>query len=295
MIKYREERKVLKMKPTIIFKNILVMTIIIAFAPGCYHFQEPVNERKTLDNGAMEIVEYTRDKTGKNFQAKIVSQEKTRILVIKPVETSPSGIAASAKILDEQNGLLYHIELSTTVDGRGVWFRESTNSDVLTASISKKNNRVYESYNINGETLMFDYPELEDAAMDKIFSKYMQGDPLDSSPEVIEIAEKLAEFDAFYTPHAGNSLHNNPDGEMLMSVLNDAVFANLVIGSDGGGGPELIKNPLRRVCWAAWTCTGFKCRFGGWANPVCVACAGTAVACIMAEIACWFIGCNCCF
>ncbi len=281
------------MKPTIIFIIMLVLIITLINVPGCYDSQEPVGGQNVLDSGNIEVIEYTRDKAGKNFHAKIVSQGKTRKVVIKPVETSPSGVAVSARILNEHGGLLYHIELSWSADGRGVWFRESTNSDVLTASISKRNNRVYEKYNINGEILAFNYPELEDAAMDKIFSRYMHGQPLDSSPEVIEIAEKLAVFDAFYSPHADNSLHDNPDGELLMSVLNDAAFANLVTSEDGD--PRRIKDPLKRICWGALTCAGFKCQYGGWANPVCVTCAGTAVSCIVAEIACWFLGCDCCF
>ncbi len=69
-------------------------------------------------------------------------------------------------------------------------------------------------------------------------------------------------------------------GSFLFGVeVGDGWFRNL--------GPH-----ADRVCSYAIKCVNFKCRFGGWGNPLCVACGGTRAACAIAAIACHFADCG---
>ena len=106
--------------------------------------------------------------------------------------------------------------------------------------------------------------------------------------------EKLrSEMPSLWAPHMGNTLHDNRDGELLLSLLSEPDFASFVTGTVED--PQRVTDPAKRTCWAALTCANLMCRFGGVSNPVCVACGGVAAACIITEIACWFTGCDCCF
>jgi len=281
------------MKTLACISSILAAAIMVLITPGCFRSQDPADSPVYEKGGSIEIVDVTRDETKKIFRARVLRNDESRNIAITRADGAPFPGAMSAETRDDEGNLLYRIEMAMIPGEDALWFLEQTETDVLTAYIRRTRDRVYERYDINGETLEIDYPRLEDAAMDKIVARYLKGEELNSTPEVEEVAARLAEFDAFYSPHIGNSLHDNPDGELLVTLLSDPSFAGLVTGEELD--PQLIKDRTKRACWAALTCTGFKCKLGGLANPLCDACAGVAVACIIAEIACWFLGCDCCF
>jgi hypothetical protein len=273
--------------------SLMLVAAVLSPAPGCSRSEAPVSSTARENIKGIEIVKAVRDESRRVFRAEIARNNESRNVIITRADEAPLPLAMKAEIRDEKGNMLYRIELAFPPGQDGIWFLEQTASDMLTASISRTSDRVYERYEINGDKLAIDYPRLDDEAMDKIVARYLRGEALDSAPEVEEVGARLADFGAFYERHLGNTLNNNPDGELLMTLLNDQSFADLVTGNQQS--PQLIKDRLKRTCWAAVTCASFKCKLGGLANPLCDACAGVAAACIIAEIACWFLGCDCCF
>lgn len=240
----------------------------------------------------VEIRDVERDETRRTVAANVSRDGIERRLTLAPLRDGPSpGVVAS--IADDGS----FFELAIGVDERTgtVWLRERTATDEMFISVRQQGGRVFEAYEINGARLAFDRPALPVAQLDKAVARYRAGElALSPSPEMQEMADRLARFDAFYTPTVTNSLHHNPEGELLVGLLTDPAVAGLVTGE----WVEPLRNvtPAERVCYLASLCVSFKARFaGGLANPIVASCIGTFVACVFTEIACWFIGCDCCF
>jgi hypothetical protein len=240
----------------------------------------------------VEIVEMERDEARRTVAATVVEHGlEARITIVSLTDGPSPGLVATIESDDKS-----FFELSIAMDETSgeLWLRERTAEDVLTLTRREANGRVYESYEINGDELSLSYPSIGQAGLDKAVAQYRAG-KLDaySSPEIREIGDVLAKFDAFYTPTLSNTLHDNAVGELLMSLLNDPTMSDLVTG--GEITPNRVDGLGNRFCLAASRCAAIKCPFGGSANVVCAACTGATMACIIMEIFCWFAGCNCCF
>ncbi|MBI4721243.1 MAG: hypothetical protein HY770_08510 [Chitinivibrionia bacterium] len=271
---------------------LLIAVLVVPFL-GCRSTTETTISSDQARFEAPRIVGVSADRLGGAIDVRISSADELRVVSIALEADDARGNSMSASIENERGAMLYKIIVGLDPNSRKHWLSEMTDADTLHASFSVANGRVFERYNMNGDIISFSYPSISDEAMDRLVARYKKGEPLDSSPVVCEIAEKVRLFDEYYGKHLGNSLHNNPDGFMLVSVLHSRDLAQQ-LSSDENIGLQ-ITNPLKRTCWAALTCANLKCKLGGLANPICDACAGVATACIIAEIACWFLGCDCCF
>ncbi len=192
---------------------------------------------------------------------------------------------------------LFSIEIALDEESGHIWYREQTDTDFLIASISRTPERVREEYVANGNHFATNYPNIGPRGIAKAKELFYQGRfPVIGSRAFLEVGEKLAEFDAFYRPYRSNSLHNNPEGARLMSALTDHSLRSLIVeGTPHGERPlatQRVDGWDSRFCWGATVCMTFKCLTG---NPLCIPCSGAVVACVIMEIACWFIGCDCCF
>jgi hypothetical protein len=238
----------------------------------------------------IEIRDVERDETRRTVAATVVEHGIERQLTLVPLPDGPSpGLVATI----DDDGSFFELSIAINEHTGELWIRERTAVDEMTIVLRDQGGRTFESYDINGERLSFDYPAVEPSQLDKAVARYRLGDAGSAAtPELREVAAALAVFDAFYTPTTGNTLHNNPAGDLLVSLLSDPVAAGALTGEDV---TPLHTGAAQRVCWAASVCSRFKCGFGGLVNPLCTACAGTTAACVFTEIACWFVGCDCCY
>lgn len=239
-----------------------------------------------------EIVDVERDDTRRTVVAGVAQDGIARRLKLsRVVEHSATMMVASV----EDDGGFFELSIGIDEHTGEVWVRERTAVDEMTIRVRRHDGRVDESYEINGDRLAFNRPDLPLVQLDKVIARYHAGELWQSdSPEMAEMNEKLSAFDAFYTPTTSNTLHNNAQGELLMDLLTDPGTAGALTGHD-----RIVhrKNtPAERVCWLAVTCVSLKARFlGGLPNPITAACIGTMAACVFTEVACWIAGCDCCF
>jgi hypothetical protein len=238
----------------------------------------------------VEIRNVERDETRRTVAATVSEHGIERRLTLAPLPDGPSpGLVA----MIDDDGSFFELSIAINEQTGELWIRERTAVDEMTIVLREHEGRAYESYDINGERLAIDYPALEPAQLDKAVARYRAGDAdAAATPELLEAGAAMAVFDAFYTPTTGNTLHDNPAGELLVSLLSDPVAAGALTGEDV---TPLHKGAAQRVCWGASVCSRFKCGFGGLANPLCIACGGITAACVFTEVACWIAGCDCCY
>jgi hypothetical protein len=274
----------------------LVMWSFIALAlmvPAC---TERANNSDTgspvvVTGNGVEIMNVERDETRRTVVATVSQHGIQRSLTLAPLPDGPSpGFTA---ILDD-NGSFYEMSIAVNEHTAEVWIRERTAVDEMTMTIRQADGRVFESYEINGERMAFERPDLPFVQMEKALARTRAGTiHTAATPELRETGEVLAAFDAFYAPTLSNTLNNNPAGELLMSLLEDDVMTGVVVGDDPA--PDRKDGLAQRGCFVATRCAAVACLIGGSSNPICAACAGAATACAIVEIYCWFAGCDCCF
>lgn len=242
--------------------------------------------------GGVEIVSLERDETRRTVEATVSNHGVERHVTLVPLVDGPSpGLQAT---IASDGGTFFEVSIAYDERTRELWVRERTAVDEMTLTMREHEGRVFETYEINGARLEFDRPAMTAAQLDKAIARYRSGEIASAAtPELREVGEKLAVFDAFYTPTMSNTLHHNSDGELLMALIADPTVAGLVTGEDVT--PQRADGSVQRLCYAASLCMAWKCKLGGITNPVCVACVGTYVTCVIAEIICWFAGCDCCF
>jgi hypothetical protein len=238
-----------------------------------------------------EITHLERDETRRTVAATVAEHGIERHLTLAPLPDGPSpGLVAT---LDDGESF-YELSIAVNEHTGELWIRERTAVDEMAMTFREAHGRVFESYDINGERLSFDYPALEAEQLDKAVARYRAGDiDMAATPELREVGVTLAAFDAFYTPTTANTLHDNPAGSLLVSLLSDPIAASAITGGDVT--PQRVDGAAQRVCWAASLCMRYKCKLGGLANPLCTACGGVTAACLFTEVACWIAGCDCCY
>lgn len=241
--------------------------------------------------GPVAIKRVVRDTEKKEIVVTLTTGEGERCVRILPWVESPLPLSLVAEISD-RGGVLYGVTMAwDPEDPDRSWLVERTDENVMTASMHRVGDRLIEVYDIDGDVFEVDYPALDPETRRRAIVHSRYGwQP--ESPDVAEFLGKCREFEAFYARHAGNTLHNNADGELLVSLLTNEPFVGAATGAKDGGGPQQMDKRAERICALAALCARLKCMFGGWMNPACVACSGTATACLIATILCWFVNCN---
>jgi hypothetical protein len=239
----------------------------------------------------VQLFNLQRDDTRRTVAATVVDNGQSRRLTLAPLSDGPSPGFVARMAAGEA-----YFELSVAINEvtGETWIRERTAVDEMTMTIREAGGRMYETYNINGAWLALDRPAVTQGQMEKAVHRYRNGDIESAAmPEMQELGTALAAFDAFYSPTATNTLHNNANGEFLVSLLFDPALAGAVTGQEVA--PGRIEGLSQRFCWGVTRCAAFKCAFGGFENPVCLACFSAVVACVVMEIYCWFADCSCCY
>ena len=251
----------------------------------------PMPVTLSLPTGEVTVSEVTRSEKEKRIGATVVCAEGTRnVTIIRCKQPGlPEGFEAQ---LSDGDDVLFSIAYGWGRKGQRVWFVERAGSDVMSGEMWRIDNRVVEEYDINGATFRAEYaaadaidPSREDdSAVGGGTAEGVRGEEYRRAREAFEV---------FYDNHIASDLRSNADGELLASLLTNEAFAKSVTGGKDPGGPHLMGDKTAdRICGIATLCGFLKCWAGGIANPLCVACMGTSIACVMAEMACWFADCG---
>ncbi len=277
------------------FVAVLIPLLVLV---GCQGQVQRPNETDNLvvdfPGDPVTVVDIVRDAHAKEIEAKVLVGSSERYVTIMASKESPLPVGFSAELADGNGDLLASVEVAWD-PGRPdrVWLKEQTRSDVLTASLRRVGDRMIETYDINGEAFVMDYAPLDPASKLHAANHFKNGEsPRTEVPEARELVEKFKEFEAFYSQHAGNTLHNNPDGELLVTLINDEHFAGQAVGKDHPRPQKVLDRTSSRACAIAGICSLFKCMLGGWANFICISCGGVSLACSITVIGCWIAGCD---
>ncbi len=275
---------------------LVALLVLVCALPACRGSREtdaPMapDDATLFQMGSARVTRISTDRQSRTIAAKLTTRRGARTAYVEPIPDSPLPNGVRATIVTETGNTLFQIDMAWSESSEQLWIREQSGSDVRTMWRNTARGQVFESYDVTGDRAEFDYPLLPPGQMDKLAAAVRSGRSTSGlPPEHREVALSFERFAAYYAPHTTNSLHANPDGELLLQLIAEPAFVQRAIG--GGQPPTRIKSAAGRICFIAATCTSLKCRFGGWANPLCIACGGTAVTCFMAEVGCWIAGCE---
>ncbi len=229
-------------------------------------------------------------------------EEAKRYIALAPRSDGPYPCGATGVIRDAAGNLLFEISVawdSSRPDH--LWLRERTGADELTLYYDRQEGHITEHYILNGSECTIEYPEMEISELKRL-SRLCQQSHLVQSTETARLDDKsrvclgkIREFHAFYSRFSTNTLHHNPDGETLVRFI-ESEYLQEFLGShriskiEPGDMQLMSSGASNTVCAIASLCGVLKCMFGGWVNPLCVACGGTAAACAIAEIFLAFVG-----
>jgi hypothetical protein len=278
--------------------------LLVAFLPGCGNeTRAPVEGTKPgfdSPQGYVSVLDLVRDEQARRIEARILVGGSERHLTVKQPEGAPLPFGFCAELTDIDRNLLFGLQLAWNPDTPdSVWVKEETQSDWLTLFVRRSGNRVTEEYIVNDEPFSVDYPIVDSElspydVIDSVLSESTE----QASPEAKELVARIADFKAFYERYAGNTLNANPDGEVLVSLLNDEDFVNYAVG--GGitlkrGYDGALRSPtgrwFSRFCALASLCSAIKC-VATPGNPVCLPCTGASVTCGIVIVAEWITGKN---
>jgi hypothetical protein len=239
----------------------------------------------------VEITRIERSEPRRTVRATVSTHGVEQCVTLAPLPDGPSpGFTA----VIEDGDSFFELSLAADEASGEIWIRERTSVDEMTMMLRQHRGRVFEQYEINGNAMSFDHAVLDPGQIEKALGHYRAGQiGSAATPEMRELGEVLAAFDAYYTPTMINTLHDNAAGDLLVSLLEDPVFAGVVTGGDPS--PDRVDGTVARLCWLAARCTALKCMFGGPSNAICVRCSGTVIGCAILELWCWWRGCDCCF
>ena len=246
-----------------------------------------------LPIGRVDILGFEIDRPNREVRFEILvhwpnSDSEKKILSIGPSNIGPLGQGGRMTLRDEDKRLLCEVLLDWDVDRPNAFgITERTSQDELTVRYSIESGMVTESYLINGASKEFSYPLLDIKATE--FGPETRGFG-GWSPAMTRAGE---EFETFAEPYRDCTLNSNKDGEMLIYLVTDTDFIHWAEGQlvNTRLGPAKIEgtesprgaNSLELICGIAGVAT-LKCFFGAWANFICIAASGTALACSIANI-----------
>jgi hypothetical protein len=275
-------------------RKIVRVFVVALLAGGCSddvnipgNTAVPVAELPAYD---VVIARVVRDPDNRTISTQLTAGSAERQINITPFSTVdlPVGFAADLSGPDE---ILYHVSLAwDPEDPANFRLMERSGEDFLTLSAGRSDDRLFEEYVINGDRFRADYPDLDRETRRRIMTHSGDG-RLSCDPAIVEFAGKYAEFKNFYGRFSDTSLNHNPDGALLVALLTDDQYVAAAVGARDNGDPgKMADKTADRICATATICGAFKC--GTLVNPLCVPCAGTSLACAIAEVVCWIFDCG---
>ena len=186
------------------------------------------------------------------------------------------GRGFTLNLLDDRDNVLITITQRWGMDTDNThhyFMHEATAADTLTLNATVSGEHVAESYVYNGNATDFDYT---------------RSTPSENSA--------IAAFDDFYhhpRVSATRSLDDNREGQMMIGLVTDTAFIawarRSIRPAHQTDQAKVACDEICNTCSAASACSLVKCPFGGISNPVCVACTGVGVACVITWVARFFI------
>jgi hypothetical protein len=246
-----------------------------------------------VTKSGIQILEVERSEALRTVEATIAVAGEERRVAITKLFDGPLASGITARLTNEAGPDAFEFSIAADPATGEMWYRAQAGTDVLTASVHRTGARVYESYEINGDRFDVDYPALPPEQMQKAFARYRSGtlgQAVDA--DLQEINGKLSAFESFASAHEVPAFSGSGDGAVLASLLGDPAFAGLVSGDPID--PQRVDGLDYRTCLALSWCVTFSCAIPQfwW---LCVPCSGGLIGCIIMEVICWFIGCDCCF
>ncbi len=291
-------------------RALVAVAVTAALLAGCQGQRKdplrPSNAAESVfssPHGPVTVLALARDEEEKTIDAMISVGGRVRNLSIRSLETISLPVGVLAELKGPAGSPLVSIEIAwDSREPDNVWFRETTALDALEVSILRTRRGIREEYKANGETFAVEYStrlfELRRERWSRTINVGVEEGELQ---DIAGSPAQVKAFEEYYARHVGSTLHENPDGEVLASLINDEEFAAFLVGrpsaaehagAEGGYCADHIEDKTAiRICAIASVCSVTKCLLGGWANFICVACGGTSLACGISQIGCWIADC----
>jgi len=258
---------------------------------GCNdEVQKPETTKRVVVNTVMGPVEVTSLKQDVNLRAFSVRVAGTQVDATLEIVPSGDGVTTfggTATLSDASGAPLYSLEMTLDRSTGDVIYRESTGDDYLSFSVREENDRIYETYDANGDIASFAYPVLNEETRMRVGNLVKHNLPTGHLPaDAREYAAQAASFRDYIAPHAGSPVNNSPEGQLMVQVLSSPEVPNILVG-----GPNLqIKKGIKAFCHSMTVCTVVTCTFLP-GNPVCLFCSGGVIACevffVIADLVGW--------
>ena len=238
--------------------------------------REPI----AITESGIEIIDVTRRMDERIVEAVIVAGGEERQVTVQPLLDGPLPSGVTTTLLGSDDRQLERRSYGWDANTGASFVRQESEDGVFEMTQTLAGGRVVEEYRFNHSVLRLEYAQLAPEHYDKITSKYLRGESLDdTTPAVQEFASSLRQFDEFASQLPA-SLTQQPEDDVIGSLLNDRVFVSTVTGEELA--PTALKD---MICNFFNTCAAFSCRFFG-GSQVCTICLAGSLACLFLEWIC---------
>jgi len=273
-------------------RKLMAILVCVLSLVGCDNDVQKPDRRKqdvTVDTrkGPATLTDVKRNDERKELTAHVDGTQFSGTLRIVPAGDGIVTSGGTAMLIDASGRLLYSIEITVNQETNEIVYRQATEDNYMVSGILEQNDRVQESYDIDGDRASFDYPLLSYETQGRTLNLVQHDLPTDQlSPDMREYAAQAQAFQAYYMPHANNSLRNNEAGELLVQLLSSPEVSNAVIGRH----PEQMNRLIQSICNLFTACSAFACRLLP-TSAICGGCLGGVLACaIFQAMAPWIWG-----
>jgi hypothetical protein len=249
---------------------------------------EPVSF--AVNDAHVRLVSATTNRLAASVQVQLEATEATGSVTTHRLDLrgrSPRNqqMGASARLLDAWGETQFEVGVAWNPESNVAQFWERSTVDELDFVIQENSGQIMETYTLNGEVRILKYPESTAADFEEALRRVRTG--VGSSELPLDVA--VEQFDRLY--RSQHTLDDNPHGQLLVAIVTHPQFSDWLEGFLYPYGRDTYATIDRdKLCLIASACAATKCLAGGMANPLCTACGGVSIACVIADLVLWAFG-----
>ena len=282
-----------------LIQGTMLFAAVVTMVPACNTPSTPLQSADVVTAGTVtftaagspvRLVSATKDRLAGTVHAllevtKATGEVDTHQLELRGHEPRDQQIGAAARLLDPWGKTEFEVGVAWTPQESTTQFWERSGVDELDFVIQKNSEEVTETYTLNSEVQTIQYSPFSEEEMEQALYRVRAGDA--SSECALDRA--LVQFEHLYRKQ--HTLDNNRHGQLLVAIVTNPTFNDWLEGFVYPDGRDTYSTIDRdKLCLIASACAATKCFAGGMANPLCTACGGVSIACVIADLALWAFG-----
>jgi hypothetical protein len=282
-----------------LIQGTMLFAAVVTMVPACNTPSTPLQSAGavttetvslTAAGAQVSLVSATKDRLSGTVHVLLevtnaTGEVDTHQLELRGNDPRDQRIGAAARLLSPWGETEFEVGVAWSPEESTTQFWERSKVDELDFVIHKNSEEVTETYTLNGEFQTIRYPESTAMDFEDALYRVRTGD----ASSDVALDQALVQFDRLYSKQ--HTLDNNRHGELLVAIVTNPQFTEWLEGFIYPDGRDTYSTIGRdKLCLIASACAATKCMAGGMANPLCTACGGVSIACVIADLALWAFG-----